>query len=91
MLILGLSYIFVFVISQLLMKKLYRYKEKLLNRQEEKSSYSIRSFMELVVFRLNKQYQNEINKIEKSAKDIVNTECKIIMIHEAFFQFLNCL
>lgn len=91
MLILGLSYIFVFVISQLLMKKLYRYKEKLLNRQEEKSSYSIRSFMELVVFRLNKQYQNEINKIEKSAKDIVNTECKIIMIHEAFFSIFELL
>lgn len=91
MFILGLSYIFVFVISQLLMKKLYRYKEKLLNRQEEKSSYSIRSFMELVVFRLNKQYQNEINKIEKSAKDIVNTECKIIMIHEAFFSIFELL
>lgn len=89
MLALSFSYIFVFLISRLLMKKLYEYKEKLLNKQEEKSNYSIRSFMEFVTFRLNKQYQCEMEKIKESAKEIVNTECKIIMTHEAFFSIFE--
>lgn len=91
MLVLVLGYIFVFLISQLLMKKLYNYKEKLLDKQEEKAGYSIRSFMELVVFRVNKQYRNEIKKIEETAKDVVGTGCKIVMIHEAFFTIFEMI
>lgn len=91
MIVLAFSYIFVALISRLLMKKLYEYKEKLLNKQEEKSGYSVRSFMEFVVFRLNKQYQYEMEKIRESAKDVVNTECKIIMTHEAFFSIFELM
>ena len=60
MLALAGGYILVFCISQLLLKKLYEYKEQLLRNQEQKSTYSVRSFMELVVFRINKQYGKEI-------------------------------
>lgn len=91
MIALAIGYIFVFIISQLLMKKLYEYKERLLHSQEQKSKYSIRSFMELVVFRINKQYRSEIEKIENIAQDVINNECKIIMTHEAFFSLFELL
>ena len=91
MLALAGGYILVFCISQLLLKKLYEYKEQLLRNQEQKSTYSVRSFMELVVFRINKQYAREIEKIEKMAKNVVNDECRIIMIHEAFFSLFELL
>lgn len=46
------------------------------------SKYSIREFMELVIFRLNKRYQKEIERLHNTAGDIVKKSTQIRMIHE---------
>ena len=52
MLVIGIGYLAVFLLSQLLLRRLYRIKSKLLANQEKMSALSVRGFMELAVFRL---------------------------------------
>ncbi|MOA37081.1 hypothetical protein D3C78_1586480 [compost metagenome] len=55
------------------------------------SKYSIREFMELVIFRLNKRYQKEIERLHNTAGDIVKKSTQIRMIHESFFAIFALL
>ncbi|NUU76889.1 ABC transporter ATP-binding protein [Paenibacillus xylanilyticus] len=85
MLIIAIGYVVIFVVTNLLLKFLYRMKSIILNEQESMSRYSIRGFMELVVFRTNKRYEKEMAKLSASARQIINKSAQLRMIHEAFF------
>lgn len=79
------SYIFVIIISNLILKRLYSLKENILYNQEYLNKYLIRGFMELVPFRINKKFDSEIKIANQKSKKIVNSKMKIKMIHEIFF------
>lgn len=81
----GIGYIFVFMITNILLKYLYSIKAHILNNEEIFNKYVIRGFMELVVFRTNKRFHSEISKAEEASGEIVNSKTKMKMIHEAFF------
>lgn len=85
MIFLGVGYIFVFIITNMLLKYLYNIKDHILNNEEIFNKYLIRGFMELVVFRTNKRFHSEIAKAEYASREIVNSKTKMKMIHEAFF------
>ncbi|MFD3158813.1 ABC transporter ATP-binding protein (plasmid) [Haloimpatiens sp. FM7330] len=80
-----IGYVFIFLISNRLMKYLYKIKNSILTSEEWLSKYFVRGFMEVVVFRINKRFAREINKIEKTSMKVVKTKTKIRMIHELFF------
>ena len=79
------GYVFVMIITKILLKKLYTVKEKILINQEILSKHFIRGFMELVIFRTNKKYGTEIKIIENRINNIVNGKTRIELIHELFF------
>ena len=80
-----IGYILVIIISNLLLKKLYKLKEKILVNQEVLNKHLIRGFMELVVFRTNKKYDSEIKIAKEGIKNIVDGKTKIKLVHEIFF------
>lgn len=86
-----LGYIFVFIITNVLLKVLYRLKEKILNNEEQINHYLTRGFMEMVVFRVNRRFDFEIEKAEKAKGEIVDSKVKITLIHEAFFTIFAVL
>ena len=79
------GYILVIIISNLLLRKLYSLKEKILINQESLNKHLIRGFMELVVFRTNKKYDSEIQVTKDGIKNIVDAKTKIKLVHEMFF------
>jgi ATP-binding cassette subfamily B protein len=85
MIYIGIGYIFVFIITNMLLKYLYNIKAHILNNEEIFNRYVIRGFMELVVFRTNKRFNSEIAKAEHASREIMNSKTKMKMIHEAFF------
>lgn len=80
-----IGYVFVFIVTNILLKYLYKIKERILNNEEIFNRYLIRGFMELVVFRIHKKFEKEIQNTEQVAADIVKAKTKVGMIHEAFF------
>jgi ATP-binding cassette subfamily B protein len=80
-----LGYIFVFLVTNLLLKFLYQLKERVLVQEEKLNHYMVRGFMELVVFRVNRRFPAEIKKAEASKTEIINAKVRIKLIHEAFF------
>jgi ATP-binding cassette subfamily B protein len=85
MLVIAGGYIVIFFLTQVLLRFLYRIKTSLLESQESMSKYSIRGFMELVIFRINKVYDYEIKRLNDTASDIIKKSSQIRMIHESFF------
>lgn len=85
MLVIGIGYIFVFMITKLLLKKLYLLKNDTLINQEFMSKRFVICLMEIVTFRVNRMYKKEIKLLEESASKITNNNTKILMVHEAFF------
>ena len=85
------GYILIFIITNILLKFLYRIKEKILNSEELFNHYLVRGFMEMPVFRMSKQFPNEIKKTNKAKEDIVSSKVKMNMIHEAFFTIFALL
>lgn len=79
------GYILVFIVTNILLKYLYRIKARILNNEEVLNKYLVRSFMELVVFRIHKKFQQEISKAADAADEIVGSKTKMKLIHEAFF------
>lgn len=79
------GYVLVFIITNILLKYLYRIKARILSNEEIFNKYLIRSFMELVVFRVNKRFPYEIRKAAKAAEEIVESKTKMKLTHEAFF------
>ncbi len=85
MVVIAAGYVVVFLITNLLLKFLYAMKATILQEQEKMSRFSIRGFMELVVFRTNKRYEKEIDKLSQTARTIIHKNAQLQMIHEAFF------
>lgn len=80
-----LGYIIVVIISNLILKKLYKLKESILLNQEFLNKHLVRGFMELVVFRTNKKFDNELKVTKEGIKNIVDGKTKIKLVHEIFF------
>ncbi|AIQ44327.1 ABC transporter ATP-binding protein [Paenibacillus sp. FSL R7-0312] len=85
MLVIAGGYVVIFGITNVLLKYLYRIKAAVLQEQEAMSRYSIRGFMELVVFRTNKKYAQEISRLNETARQIIRKSAQLQMIHESFF------
>jgi ATP-binding cassette subfamily B protein len=75
----------VVIISNIILKRLYKLKEKILLNQEYLNKHLVRGFMELVVFRTNKKYDTEIEITKDGIKNIVDAKTKIKLVHEIFF------
>ncbi len=80
-----LGYIIVVIISNLILKKLYKLKESILLNQEFLNKHLVRGFMELVVFRTNKKFDTELKVTKEGIKNIVDGKIKIKLVHEIFF------
>lgn len=80
-----LGYIIVVIISNLILKKLYKLKESILLNQEFLNIHLVRGFMELVVFRTNKKFDTELKVTKEGIKNIVDGKTKIKLVHEIFF------
>lgn len=80
-----LGYVIVIITSNIILKRLYKLKENILDNQELLNKHLVRGFMELVVFRTNKKYDTEIKVTEEGIKNIVNSKTKIKLVHEIFF------
>ncbi|QDH22030.1 ABC transporter ATP-binding protein [Saccharibacillus brassicae] len=91
MLVIAAGYAVVFLLTRLLLRFLYSIKASLLASQENLSRYSVRGFMELVVFRLNRRYPDEIRKLNGITDDIVRKNVQIRMVHESFFALFELL
>lgn len=91
MVVIAVGYVVVFLITNLLLKFLYARKAAILQEQEKMSRFSIRGFMELVVFRTNKRYEKEIDKLSQTARTIIQKNAQLQMIHEAFSRYSSCL
>ena len=89
--ILFVGYILIFIITNILLKFLYKIKEKILNSEELFNHFLVRGFMEMLVFRMSKQFSSEIKKTRSAKEDIVSSKVKMNMIHEAFFTIFALL
>ena len=85
------GYMFIFIITNILLNFLYKIKEKILDSEEMLNHYLVRGFMEMVVFRISRQFPNEIKKTHDAKEDIVSSKIKMYMIHEAFFTIFALL
>lgn len=85
------GYIVVFIITNLLLKALYKVKESILVNEEKLNHFLVRGFMEMVVFRINRRFNHEINKAEMASDEIVSSKVKMSLIHEAFFAIFAIL
>lgn len=85
MIFIAIGYVVVFLVTNILLKYLYKIKAHILNNEEILNKYLVRGFMELVVFRTNKRFDHEIGKANNASEEIVNSKAKMKMIHEAFF------
>ena len=82
---LGAGYVLVFIISNLLLKVLYRIKERILIDEEAFAGRLVRGFMEMVVFRVNRRFGREIKKAEAARDRITADRTKMLLVHEMFF------
>ena len=85
------GYMLIFLITNILLKFLYKIKEKILNSEELLNHYLVRGFMEMLIFRMSKQFPNEIKKTNNAKESIVSAKVKMNMIHEAFFTIFALL
>ncbi len=85
------GYTAIFIITNILLKFLYKIKEKILNSEELLNHYLVRGYMEMLVFRMSKQFPSEIKKTCNAKEDIVSSKVKMNMIHEAFFTIFALL
>lgn len=86
-----LGYIAVFIITHLLLKVLYKVKERMLVSEEKLNHFLVRGFMEMVVFRVNRRFGHELKKVEEASGEIVSSKVRIKLIHEAFFTIFAVL
>ena len=59
--------------------------EKLLENQENFSKFSVRAFMELVVFRINGRFQAEVERVRGISDEIVRARARIYLLQELFY------
>lgn len=85
------GYLFVFLVTKLLIKFLQQIKEKIMGHEELLNHYLIRGFMEMTVFRVERQFAGEIAKAGYAKDKIVKAKVKMSLIHEAFFTIFALL
>ena len=85
------GYVVVFIITNLLVRALYKIKEGILINEEKLNHFLVRGFMEMPVFRMQRQFEAEIKKAEAAKGEIVASKTKMTMIHEAFFAIFAIL
>lgn len=85
------GYLIVFLVTNLLLKGLYQIKEKILTNEEELNHFLVRGFMEMPLFRMKRQFPNEVRKATGAKRIIVSSKIKMTMIHEAFFTIFAVL
>lgn len=85
------GYLIVFLVTNLLLKGLYQIKEKILTNEEELNHFLVRGFMEMPLFRMKRQFPNEVGKAAKAKRIIVSSKIRMTMIHEAFFTLFAVL
>lgn len=85
------GYIIIFLVTNLLLNGLYQVKEKILTNEEELNHFLVRGLMEMPIFRIKRQFPNEVKKALKAKKIIVSSKVKMTMIHEAFFTIFALL
>ncbi len=86
-----LGYVVVFIITNFLLKALYKVKASILVNEEKLNHFLVRGFMEMVVFRVNQRFAHEIKKAERASNEIVHSKVKMTLIHEAFFTIFAIL
>lgn len=74
-----------FLIAHSLMGFLRRELEKMLSNQENFSKFSVRAFMEMVVFRLNGRFKAEFERVNNIADEIVQSRTRIYLLQELFY------
>lgn len=77
--------------TNLLLKSLYKIKERILGNEEKLNHFLVRGFMEMVVFRMGRQFSAELEKAQRAKGVIVSSKVKMNMIHEAFFTIFALL
>ena len=82
--ILGL-YALLFLLSYRLMIALRQEREKLIASQESLSKFSVRGFMEMVVFRINGRFRREIERVQDISDSVVRSQTRIYGVQELFF------
>lgn len=85
------GYAFVFLVSNLLLKRLYGIKERILTREEELQHYLVRGFQEMVVFRMYRRFGDELFRARQAKREIVDQKVKMTLVHEAFFTIFALL
>lgn len=85
------GYVIVFLVTNLLLKGLYQVKEKILTNEEEFNHFLVRGLMEMPIFRIKRQFPNQVEKASKAKETIVSSKVKMTMIHEAFFTIFALL
>lgn len=91
MIIIIVGYIIVFAVTNIILKYLYNIKKNLQFNEEGLNKLLTRGFMEMVVFRINRRFKKEIEKVNLLSEDITNSKTKMVMIHEAFFTIFAVL
>ena len=79
------GYVFVFLVTNLLLRRLYDVKERILTNEESLNHVFVRGFLELITFRIERRFSAELKKAEEAAREIVGSKTKMRLIHEAFF------
>jgi len=79
------AYVVLFLLSNRLMIILRREVDRMLAKQESLSKFSVRGFMELVVFRVNGRFKNELARVRGISDEIVRSRAKIYLVQELFF------
>lgn len=86
-----IGYILVIIVSNYILKKLYKLKESILFDQEFLNKHLVRSFMELVVFRTNKKFDSEMRVTKEGIRNITDSKTKIKLVHETFFTMFELI
>ncbi len=71
-----------FLVSNTLMKFLRSAIERMLTNQEDFSKFSVRAFMELVVFRVNGRFKAEYERLKGISDEIVRARAKVYLLQE---------
>lgn len=79
------TYAIWFFLSYRLMSSLRRAVDRMLTNQEDFSKYSTRGFMELVVFRVNRRFAKEFQRVKGISDEYVRSRAKIYLVQELFF------
>jgi ATP-binding cassette, subfamily B, bacterial len=74
-----------FAVAQLLMRVSKATMERVVSRKEELSKRLARGFMEMVSFRIQRQFAAEIGRVDSLSKDVAMSEGRIGLVNELFF------